>query len=262
MTLNATTINELASYVEQAQLTATAIPKLTNQHPDLDLAAGYEIQDALRARVCERGERIVGFKCGLTSKAKMVQMGVNEPGYGFLSSGMACDNHGAIVIKELVHPRVEAEVALILGQDLKGPNISAQDVLNATAFVAPALEVIDSRFEAFKFDLPSVMADNASSARFVLGERTAYLPDLHMPTLGVVLEKNGEVVATAAAAAVMGHPAEAAAALINHLGKRDEKLESGAIILTGGVTEAIAVSAGDRMFAEVHALGEVSVSFK
>ena len=262
MALTSNTIEDLASYVEQAQLTAKAIPKLTSDYPDLDLAAGYEIQDALRQRYRERGEHIVGFKCGLTSKAKMEQMGVNEPGYGFLSSGMQCSNHGEIVITELVHPRVEAEVALILGEDIKGPNCAAADVLAATAYVAPALEIIDSRFEAFKFDLPSVMADNASSARFVLGERSAYAADLDMPMLGVVLEKNGEIVATAAAAAVMGHPAEAAAALINHLGKRGEKLEAGAVILTGGVTEAIAVSAGDRMDARVHQLGEVSVSFK
>ena len=261
MALNSTTIEQLAEHVEQAQRHAQAIPKLTNEYPDLDLSDGYAIQDALRVRYQQRGENIVGFKCGLTSKAKMAQMGVNEPGYGFLSSAMQCENHSKILLKELVHPRVEAEIALIFGRDISGPGCTAADVLQATAYIAPALEIIDSRYEAFKFDLPSVMADNASSARFVVGEHAALALDLDMPTLGVLLEKNGEVAATAAAAAVMGHPAEAAAALINHLGKRNETLSAGMVILTGGVTEAIPVTAGDRMYARIHQLGEVSVSF-
>ena len=261
MAMTTTTIEELATRVDDARRNASAITKLTSEHPEMTLAEGYAIQDALRARYIARGERLVGFKCGLTSKAKMEQMGVNEPGYGFLTSGMWCPDGSALGLTELIHPKVEAEIAFVTARDLKGPGCTAAAVLDATDFVVPALELIDSRFEAFKFDLQSVMADNASSARFVIGGHAMPAAKLDLRALGVVLEKNGEIAAFAAAAAVMGHPAEAVAALVNHLASRGEKLPSGSIVLSGGVTAAITVDAGDHLCARVLALGDVSVRF-
>ncbi|MGE0482566.1 MAG: 2-oxo-3-hexenedioate decarboxylase [Gammaproteobacteria bacterium] len=261
MALSNADIERLADVVEAAQQGAHTMAKLTTLEPALGLADGYAVQDTLRRRAATRGERVVGFKCGLTSRAKMVQMGVAEPGYGYLTSSMARADGGVIELAGLIHPRVEAEIALVLARDLRGPGVNVADVLAATAFAVPALEVIDSRFEAFKFDLPSVMADNASSARFVLGGRPVAIAGLDLATLGVVLEKNGEIVAAAAGAAVMGHPAAAACALVNHLGRRGETLPAGSIILTGGVTEAVAGGAGDHFRARVQTLGEVGLRF-
>jgi len=261
MPVSTQTIDTLAGRIEAAQRDARAIAQLTIENPDIDLDDGYAIQDALRRRYLSSGDRLVGFKCGLTSKAKMIQMGVDEPGYGFLTSGMWRPDGGVIELAELVHPRVEAEIAFVLVRDIAGPACSAADVLAATDYVVPALEVIDSRFENFKFDLPSVMADNASSARFVIGGRAMPVTELDLRTIGVVLEKNGEIAALAAAAAVMGHPAEAAAALVNHLAARGEQVTAGSIILSGGVTEAIAVGAGDHLCARVQTLGDVSIRF-
>lgn len=261
MAMTDATVEKLAGVIDEAQLGGRTLTKLTDEYPDMDLADGYAVQDALRRRYLARGDRVVGFKCGLTSKAKMEQMGVDEPGYGFLTSAMWRPDGEEIAIAELIHPKVEAEVAFVLARDLTGPGVTAAAVIEATDFVAPAIEVIDSRYEAFRFDLPSVMADNASSARFVVGGHAMPAARLDLRSLGVVLEKNGEIVALAAAAAVMGHPAEAVAALVNHLGARGEGVAAGSVIMSGGVTEAIAVSAGDHVTAHVQALGDVSIRF-
>lgn len=261
MTIPTETIGSCAAIIEAAQREARAISQLTIDNPDIDLADGYAIQDALRQRYLDNGDRLVGFKCGLTSKAKRIQMGVDAPGYGFLTSSMWRPDGGVIELAELVHPRVEAEIAFVLASDLGGPGCTVADVIAATDYVASALEIIDSRYENFKFDLPSVMADNASSARFVMGGRTLPPAGLDLRTLGVVLERNGEITALAAAAAVMGHPAEAVAMLVNHLGARGEHITAGSIILSGGVTEAIAVCAGDHLCARVQTLGDVSIRF-
>ncbi len=261
MTITKKVIENYAGIIESAQRDARAITQLTIENPDIDLSDGYAIQDALRTRYLNGGDRLVGFKCGLTSKAKMIQMGVNEPGYGFLMSSMWQPDGGVIALDGLVHPRVEAEIAFVLASDLKGPGCTADDVIKATDYVSPALEIIDSRYKNFKFDLPSVMADNASSARFVVGGRALRPTGIDLRTLGVVLEKNGEIAALAAAAAVMGHPAEAVASLVNHLGVRDEYVAAGSIVLSGGVTEAIAVGAGDHMCARVQTIGDVSIRF-
>lgn len=262
MSLNPNTIATLAQRIENAQRDAHTLSKLTLEFPELDMADAYDIQDALRARYLARGDRLVGYKCGLTSKAKMIQMGVDQPGYGFLTAGMWCPDGSAIRLAELVHPRVEAEVAFVVGTDLSGQDLSIEAVIEATDFVVPALEVIDSRYEAFKFDLPSVMADNGSSARFVVGGRPLSPKNLDLRALGVVLEKNGEIVTLAAAAAVMGHPALAVVALVNHLTARGEVLPAGSIVMSGGVTEAVAVHAGDSLCARVQHLGSVSIRFE
>ena len=144
---------------------------------------------------------------------------------------------------------------------LQGPGCTRQDVLDATDYVLPAVEIIDSRFSGFKFDLPSVVADNGSSARFVGGGRARYVEDIDLDTLGVVMEKNGELVAMAASAAVLGHPAEAIAMLVNILAELGEGLPAGSFVMSGGITEAIAVKPGDNVIARFQALGSVSMRF-
>ncbi len=160
-----------------------------------------------------------------------------------------------------MHPRAECEVAFVTKADLKGPNCTRQDVLDATDYVLPAVEIIDSRFSGFKFDLQSVIADNGSSARYVGGGRARYPADIDLSTLGVVMEKNGEIVATGASAAVLGHPAEAIAMLVNILAEQGEMLAAGSFVMRGAITEAIAVKPGDNIVARFQELGSVSVRF-
>ena len=254
-------IARLCDRVEAAQKGAYAIPKLTDDYPGMTIGDGYAVQLELRRRFLAQGHRQVGWKAGLTSKAKMIQMGVNVPSIGFLTDRMARPESSAIKTSDMVHPRVECEVAFVTKKTLKGPNCTRQDVLDATDYVLPAVEIIDSRFSGFKFDLPSVVADNGSSARFVGGGRARYPADIDLRTLGVVMEKNGEIVTLGASAAVLGHPAEAIAMLVNILAELGEELPAGSFVMSGGITEAIPVKPGDSIVARFQELGSVSMRF-
>lgn len=261
ITLDRRDIVALAERVEAAQRGATAIPKLTDDFPGMTLADGYAVQLELRRRWLARGHRQVGWKAGLTSKAKMLQMGVDVPSIGFLMSDMARAENAAVATKGMVHPRVECEVAFVTRRDLAGPGCTRDEVMAATDFVVPAIEIIDSRFTGFKFDLPSVVADNGSAARFVAGGRARVAAELDLATLGVVMEKNGEIVQTGAAGAVLGHPAEAVALLVRVLAELDETLPAGSFVMSGAITEAVAVKPGDSVVARFQELGSVSVRF-
>ncbi len=261
LTLNQADILRLAAHVEAAQLGAHAIPKLTDEFPAMTIGDGYAVQSELRRRWVARGERIVGWKAGLTSKAKMLQMGVSVPSIGFLASDMARPENSVIRTDDLVHPRVECEIAFVTSEALRGPGCDRDQVLAATDYVLPAIEIIDSRFSGFKFDLPSVIADNGSSARFVGGGRPRRVTDIDLRTLGAVLEKNGEMVTMGASAAVLGHPADAVAMLVNILAELDEELPAGSFVMSGGITEAIPVKAGDCVIARFQELGSVSIRF-
>jgi len=160
-----------------------------------------------------------------------------------------------------VHPRVECEVALVTNVDLYGDACSAEDVLAATDYVLPAIEIIDSRFAGFKFDLESVVADNSSSARYVTGGRPFRPGEIDLRTLGVVLEINGEIVAMGASAEVLGHPAEAVALMVRILHSMGEPLPAGSLVLSGAITAAFAVKAGDNVIARFQNLGSVSIRF-
>lgn len=261
LTLSREAIVRLCERVEGAQTRAYAIPKLTDEYPNMTIADGYAVQSELRKRFLANGHKLVGWKAGLTSKAKMKQMGVDVPSIGFLTDKMARPENSAISVSDLVHPRVECEVAFVMKHALQGPNCTLQMVLEATDYVLPAVEIIDSRFSGFKFDLASVIADNGSSARFVGGGRARYVEDVDLRTLGAVLEKNGEIMALGASAAVMGHPAQAIAMLVNILAELGEYLPAGSFVMSGGITEAIPVKAGDNVVARFQELGSVSMRF-
>lgn len=261
MALDTATIQKLAVHLDEAETQRKEVVKITDAHPDLDWDDAYAIQDALRAIKLARGTRIAGLKMGLTSHAKMKQMGVVDPVRGFLTDyGMVADG-GECDTSGLIHPKVEAEIAFVIKRALSGPGCHIGAVLAATDFVVPALEVIDSRYLDFKFDLKSVIADNTSAARYVVGGNGGDAIGLDLKNLGVVMEKNGEVVATASGAAVLGHPAQSVAMLANMLGARGEEIPAGTLILTGGVTEAVAVAKGDVINVRYQHLGSVSVRF-
>ena len=262
LTLSQAEIARLSECVEAAQDHATLIAKLTNEFPAMTVDDGYAVQFALRdRRLARSGIRPVGWKVGLTSKAKMLQMGVYEPSIGFLDSAMARPENSTIDTAELCHPRAECEIAFVTKAELSGPDLSVDDVLAAVDFVIPAVEIIDSRYENFKFDLPSVIADNSSSARFVAGGQPRRPGDVDLRSLGVVMEKNGEIVAMGASAAVLGHPAAAIAMLVKILHDLGHVLPAGSFVMSGAITEAIPVKAGDHLIARFQALGGVSMRF-
>lgn len=259
--LNSKTIEEVADILERARREAVAIAKVTNDYPDLTLEDAFTVQKTIRERRIREGRRLVGFKMGLTSFAKMKQMGLNSPVSGFLLEDFAVLEGSDVGIEDLIHPKVEPEIAFVTKAPISGPGCMVSAVLAATDFIMPAIEIIDSRFEGYKFDLPSVVADNCSSARFALGASAASPVGLDLRTLGVVLEKNGAVAACGAGAAVLGNPAASVAALANQLHAQGEVIPAGAVILTGGITEAITISPGDSFRLSIHGLGGLSLRF-
>ncbi|MFO0585832.1 MAG: 2-oxo-3-hexenedioate decarboxylase [Anaeromyxobacter sp.] len=261
MALDRKTLEALAEHVERAELDARDILKITDDHPDLSWSDAYDVQDELRRRKEARGNRTVGLKAGLTSHAKMKQMGVDTPVFGFVSDYMSCPEGGEIDTRKLIHPKVEAEICVVTKAPLAGPGCHVGAVMAAIDFVLPAVEVIDSRYRDFKFDLKSVIADNTSASRFVIGGRSRDVEELDLRTLGVVMEKNGRIVAMAAGAAVLGHPAAAVAMMANHLGARGQHIPAGTFIMTGGVTEAVSVAPGDAVSVRFQDLGTVSMRF-
>ncbi len=254
-------IKQLAVLLDDALRTVTGVTKVTDAYPDMDHADAYEVQDALWRLQEARGERLVGLKMGLTSRAKMAQMGVDAPISGFLTDAHVAHEGAAIDTARLIHPKVEPEIAFVTHRDLRGPGCTVAEVLAATEFVLGALEVIDSRYEAFRFDLRSVIADNTSASRFLLAGTRAAPGDLDLRTLGVVLERNGEVVQTGAGAAVLGHPAVSVATLADMLWSRGRSIPAGTLVLTGGLTAAIPVSTGDTITASFAGLGSLTARF-
>lgn len=261
MTLDQATIERLAAQLDAAAVERRAVTKITDDHPDMDWEDAYAVQYGMRACKAARGVGIAGLKMGLTSRAKMKQMEVDVPVYGFLTDDRVYPDGAEIPIADFIHPRIEAEIALVTKRVLQGPGCHIGDVLRATDFVLPAVEIIDSRYENFRFDLKSVIADNTSAAAFVTGGRSAGPENVDLRTVGVVLEKNGEVVELGAGAAVLGHPAASVAMLANMLAERDESIPAGTFIMTGGITAAVAVEAGDNINVRYQSLGSLRMRF-
>lgn len=261
MKLDLATIAALAERLENCELQAQDTTKITDDYPDMDWDDAYAIQDEVRRRKVARGSRIVGLKAGLTSYAKMKQMGVSTLVFGFLADYYAVPDGGECRMSELIHPKVEPEIAFVTKAELRGPGCHIKSVLDAIDFVMPGIEVIDSRYRDFKFDLKSVVADNTSAVRFVVGGRPTPVSSVDLCAVGIVLEKNGEPVASGAGAAVLGHPAAAIAMLADHLGVRGQCIPAGSLILSGGITEAVAVQAGDNVTLHIQGMGSTSLRF-
>lgn len=260
-TLTDDVIAALAQRLEDAELNKQAITKITDDYPDMDWEDAYAVQYAIRKRKLERSVKLAGLKMGLTSHAKMKQMGVDSPVFGFLTDYGHYPDGGEIDTRNFIHPRIEGELAVMTRAPLKGPGCHVGSVLTAIDFVMPAIEIIDSRYENFRFDLKSVIADNTSAAGFVTGSSIKKVEELDLPTLGVVLEKNGEIVELGAGAAVLGHPAASVAMLANMLAERGEEIPAGTFIMTGGITAAVAVEKGDNINMRCQHLGNVSMRF-
>jgi 2-keto-4-pentenoate hydratase len=255
-------IEKAAKDLLAAERRVQSIPPLTELYPDLNVEDAYKIQLAIIENKLHEGSRVIGKKVGLTSLAMQQMLGVNEPDYGHLLDDMKIKDGGRIDISQFVSPKIEAEIGFILGEDLKGPNITFVDVLMATKYVVPALEIIDSRIEDWNIKLIDTVADNGSSARVVTGKAFAEIDGIDLRTVGMVFYKNGEMAATGSGAAALGHPAHAIAWLANKLSEFDIPLKAGELILPGALTKAFPVMKGDHFSAQFGSLGSVSVTFE
>ena len=235
------------------------VQAITKQVDELSIDDAYAIQAALLELQLGRGDTLAGAKLGLTSAAKQEQMGVDAPVYGWVPASSVLTN-GIVPLGELIHPRCEPEIVFILGEDLAGPNVTADDVLDATSKVVGGIEVIDSRFEAFSFTLPDVIADNTSAARVVIGDEGMAPREADLTTLGCVFEVDGEITGTATGAALLGDPAACVAMLANHLGKHGQKLEAGWLVMAGAATDARPLADGTVATARYSHLGSVTVT--
>lgn len=249
MSLDPGQVAELADRLHRAERDGRLVDLLTAEVGPFDLADAYDVQDALIDRRIADGERVIGAKLGLTSRAKQQTMGIDTPIYGWLTDAMVVDTSERIDVGEMGQPRVEPEIVLVMGEELRGPGVTPARALQAVAGVCCGLEVIDSRYKDYKFTIADVVADNASSARLTLGREFRPVDETPLDLVGCSLRHNGRVVAHAAGGAVMGHPAAALAMLANHLGARGRSLEPGWIVLTGGLTDAVPLERGGRVTA-------------
>ena len=249
-------LQQLAATVDEAAHIAQAIPQLSLVH-DLSLEQAYEIQRLSIQQRLARGERRVGVKMGLTSRAKMEQVGVDRVIWGRLTDAMQVEEGSRISLSNYVHPRAEPEVAFLLKQPLAG-KVTITEAAAAVEAVAPAIEIIDSRYENFKFSLSDVVADNSSSSGFVVGRWNR--PDLDIDNLGIVLEVNGRPAQVGSSAAILGSPWRALVAAAELSALADEPLQTGWIVLAGGATAAVALRPGARVRATIAQLGNVSFS--
>ncbi|WP_270583387.1 2-keto-4-pentenoate hydratase [Bacillus smithii] len=255
---------ELAEFLINAEKEKREVVRLTSELPDLTPEQAYRIQEELVNLKLANGHRIIGPKMGLTSFAKMQQMKVNEPIYGYVLDDMLIESGETVSFSEFIHPKVEIEIAFFLGKDIEGPGVTSAQVMSATAYVAPALEIIDSRYKNFQFTLPDVIADNASASRVVIGNKLTPVSSLKtdLELTGAVLYINGELKANGAGAAILNHPANSIAALANMLARSGKKLQAGDIILAGAITEAIMLANGDVIHGKLDQLGDVSFAIR
>jgi 2-keto-4-pentenoate hydratase len=255
-TASATTLQAMAGVLAAAERDCEPIAPLSAAYPELTAADAYEIQ-ALNAR--GRAVEIVGHKIGLTSQAMQEMLGVDEPDYGCLYADRVLDSGATIARADLIAPRVEPEIAFVLAEPLAGPDVTAQDVLAATAYVVPSIEVIDSRIADWRITLVDTIADNASCARVVLGDTRTSVADVALAAAEVELRVNGEPVQHGAGAAVLGHPAKAVAWLANALAEHGVSLKAGHVVMPGSLTAAVAFHEGDHVVADFGRLGSVEV---
>ncbi len=252
-------LDTVAEIVDTAAKTATAIPQLSETGNEMNLEQAYEVQRrSLQLRI-DRGEKQVGVKMGFTSRAKMIQMGLDEMIWGRVTDKMFVADGGEIDLRNFVHPRVEPEIAFLLNKPIEGYVSPAQAMLSVEA-IAPALEVIDSRYENFKFNLEDVVADNSSTSALIVGPWVK--PDLDITNLGMIMSFDGRPVQIGSTAAILGNPARALVGAAQLAADEGSRLEAGWTVLAGAATAAQAIVPGIHVRLEAQNMGSVSFSVK
>ncbi|WP_405488347.1 2-keto-4-pentenoate hydratase [Nocardia sp. NBC_00511] len=252
---------ELADELAAAERDRTPIDPLVARYPDIDVVDAYEIQLINMRQRFAGGAKVVGHKVGLSSKAMQQMMGVDEPDYGHLLAEMEVYEDVPVETGRFLYPRVEVEVGFILGADLPGEDCTEEDVRKATVAYAPSIELIDTRIKEWKIGLCDTIADNASSAGYVLGKARVSPDQLDIKTIDAVLTRNGEVIAEGRSDAVLGDPTIAVAWLARKVAQFGVRLKAGDIVLPGSCTRAIDARPGDEFIAEFAGLGSVHLGF-
>lgn len=255
------TIEALGDSLYDALVARTPIAPLSAAHPDMTIEDAYHVQQRMIARRLEKGDRVIGKKIGVTSKAVMNMLGVHQPDFGYLLDSMVFNEGESVDMDTLIQPKAEGEIAFLLKKDLQGPGVTAADVLAATEGVMACFEIVDSRIQDWKIKIQDTVADNASCGVFVLGDQLVYIADLDLALAGMVLEKNGEIVVTGAGAATMAHPVYAMVWLANMLGSLGIALKAGDIVLSGAMGAMVPVARGDNLRMTIGGIGGCSVRF-
>jgi 2-oxo-hept-3-ene-1,7-dioate hydratase len=234
--------------------------QLSTTFPHIEIEDSYAIQSAVTARHVADGRRVIGHKVGLTSKAMQQSSQIDQPDYGHLLDNMIVQDGAKVQHADYCVPRVEPELAFVLGKPLKGPGINLLDVLRATEYVVPAIEIIDARVQNPRKIFDTV-ADNGAAAGIILGGRPIKPMDLDLRWIGAVFYRNSEIEETGLAAGVLGHPALGIAWLANTVGKFGTTLEPGHIVLSGSFTRPVWAAKGDTLHADFGPLGSLAVQF-
>jgi 2-keto-4-pentenoate hydratase len=246
----------------RAAYAAGPVPPLRDALEPGDIAGAYAVQDANTKFWTAAGRRIVGRKVGLTAKAVQAQLGVDQPDFGVLFDDMAISDGGTLSVSKALQPKAEAEVAFVMLADVLDPDVTTETVAGSISYAVAAIEIVDSRIADWKITFADTVADNGSSAFYVLGSEPKPLDGLDLWTCGMALEVNGEVVSLGAGVACLGHPINAVTWLARTLAERGEGLRAGDIVLSGALGPMVAIQPGDHVKASIGGLGSVSFSYK
>jgi 2-oxo-hept-3-ene-1,7-dioate hydratase len=252
----------IADELLEARRSRTPIPRLTSRYPDMTVDDSYAVQNLWSNRMQQAGRTLVGRKIGLTSKAMQAATGITEPDYGVIFDDMVLENGATLQWDQYTHPRVEVELAFVLGKPLAGPNCSIFDVLDATDYVVPALEILDSRIEMEGRTIVDTIADNAAMGAMVIGGNPVKPTDIDLRWVAALLYRNQVIEETGVAAGVLNHPAAGVYWLANKLAAHGTALGAGEIILAGSFTRPMWVSKGDSVYADYGQLGTITCRFE
>lgn len=261
-------IHQIHAYSDelyQALRGQTTVDPLTSRTPEITIEDAYAISSGLlKKRIDNDGEKVIGKKIGVTSKAVMNMLGVHQPDFGYLTDAMVVDESEPLSLtKKMIQPKAEGEIAFVLKHDLIGPGVTAADVLRATDFIVPCFEIVDSRIKDWKIKIQDTVADNASCGYFLLGSQAADPRKVDLSTCGMVVELNGQVISTGAGAAALGaSPVSCVVWLANTLGKFGVPLKAGEVILSGSLVPLQPVKAGDYMSVSIGGIGRTAVRFE
>lgn len=259
--LEKSTITRIADDLAQAEAERSMIGLLTTQYPEMTIEDSYAVQAEWRRRGEQSGRRVVGRKIGLTSKVMQVATGITEPDYGTIFADQVYENGSVIEHGQYSNVRIEVELAFVLGQDLRGPDVSLVDVLRATDYVIPALEVLSSRIQMKGRSIVDTISDNAALGAMVLGGRPVAVDAVDLRWVSALLYRNETIEESGVAAAVLNHPAAGVVWLANKLAAHNDHLKAGEIILAGSFTRPMWVEPGDTVHADYNDLGSITCRF-
>lgn len=261
--INDDLIKALGDELYDALQSGTSLAPLTERHSEITIEQAYNISLRFLHRREQAGQKLIGKKIGVTSKAVQDMLNVHQPDFGFLTDAMEVANgsHVSMARHRLVQPRAEGEIAFILSADLSGPGVTAADVLAATEFVVPCFEIVDSRIRDWKIAIQDTVADNASCGVFALGAERVDPRTVDLAAVELTMTKNGEPAGSGLGSAVQGHPCEAVAWLANTLGKLGIPFRKGEVILSGALAPLVPVTAGDHIEMTISGLGSASLTF-